>query len=86
MYVAKIMFLLVLSRPNVDLPLRACEEPLTPPGGEGAVSCGKIELLQDGSKEQEIGPPHQRQEGLGLMVIRGLVIKAFEGWFSQSWG
>lgn len=34
------------------------QEPLTPPEGEGAVSCGRIGLLQD-------GPPHQRQEGLG---------------------
>lgn len=55
------------------------QEPLTPPEGEGAVNCGKMELLQDSSKEPDIGLPHQKQEGLGLMVIRGPVIKAFRG-------
>lgn len=62
------------------------QEPLTPPEGEGAVSCGKTELLQEGSEELEIGLPHERQEGLGLMAIRGPVIKAFWGWFSHSRG
>lgn len=62
------------------------QEPLTPPEGEGAVSFGKTGLSQNGSEEPEIGLPHQRQEGLGLKVIRGPVIKAFWGWFSHSWG
>lgn len=60
------------------------QERLTPPEGEGAVSCEKTGLFQQGSKEPEIGPPLQRQEG--LRVIRDPVIKAFWGWFNHSWG
>lgn len=70
----------------IPSPTNGKQEPLTPPEGEVAVSCGKTELLQEGSEELEIGLPHERQEGLGLMVIKDPVIKAFWGWFSHSRG
>lgn len=64
MYVAKIMFLLVLSRPNVDLPLRACEEPLTPP----AFLFTAVHLCEEQSKALAWLPPRGTEKSFLMLT------------------